>query len=125
MNSTPAASKARRIASSLAAVREVSRSATSARLIVFTPNDASRAKSTALHRRSARAARIWAPDNGAVFILTCHPYGLFHPIWGDRIEADIIGLEDWYEIPAVDNAPLARRTPLFHRRLGRPDHHGR
>ena len=39
INSTPATSKARLIASSLAAVRDVPFSATSARLIVFTPTE--------------------------------------------------------------------------------------
>jgi len=58
MNSTPADSSARRSASSLAAVIEVSRSASSARLTVFTPKDASLARSIALHFKSARAALI-------------------------------------------------------------------
>jgi hypothetical protein len=48
MNSTPEASKARRMAISLAAVNEVPSSATSARLIVFTPRADSRARSAAL-----------------------------------------------------------------------------
>jgi hypothetical protein len=56
MNSTPAASEARRTASSLATVSEVPSSATSARLIVFTPRADSRARSAALHLRRARAA---------------------------------------------------------------------
>jgi hypothetical protein len=58
MNSTPAASKARRTAKSFAAVREVWSSATSARRMVFRPNAASRARSSAVHLRRARAARI-------------------------------------------------------------------
>jgi hypothetical protein len=69
MNSTPAASKARRTAKSLAMVIDVSPSASSARLIVASPNAASRASSAALHRRRARAARIWALFNGFGFIV--------------------------------------------------------
>src|SRR5579871_5968973 len=62
MNSTPAASKARRIASSLAAVSDVGPSATSALRTVFAPREAAFARSAALHRSSARAARIWAAE---------------------------------------------------------------
>ena len=69
MNSTPAASKARRTAKSLATVREVLSSASSARLIVAIPKAASRASSAALQRRRARAARIWALFNGFGFIV--------------------------------------------------------
>ena len=58
MNSTPAASEARRIASSLAAVSEVPSSATSARRIVLAPRADSFARSAALHLSNARAARI-------------------------------------------------------------------
>jgi hypothetical protein len=58
MNSTPAASSARRTAKSLATVSEVLSSASSARLIVLSPSDDSRARSPALHLRRARAARI-------------------------------------------------------------------
>jgi hypothetical protein len=58
MNSTPAFSNARRIASSFAAVNEVTSSATSALRTVFAPTDDSRARSAALHLRSARAALI-------------------------------------------------------------------
>ncbi len=64
MNSTPAASKARRTAKSFAMVIDVSPSASSARLIVASPKAASRASSAALHRRRARAARIWALFKG-------------------------------------------------------------
>jgi len=67
MNSTPATSKARRTAKSLATVREVLSSASSARLIVAIPKAASRASSAALQRRRARAARIWALFNGFGF----------------------------------------------------------
>ena len=69
MNSTPATSKARRTARSLATVREVLSSASSARLIVAIPKAASRASSAALQRRRARAARIWALFNGFGFIV--------------------------------------------------------
>jgi hypothetical protein len=58
MNSTPAASNARRTARSLATVSEVLSSASSARLIVLSPSADARARSSALHLRRARAARI-------------------------------------------------------------------
>ena len=64
MNTTPAPSRARRTARSLAAVMEVSPSANSARRIVATLNELSRARSSALHRISERAARICALVNG-------------------------------------------------------------
>jgi hypothetical protein len=76
MNSTPAASRARRMASSFAAVSEVAPSATSALRIVLAPNAASLARSAALHRSSARAARIWAAESAPVFIRQKFPYGL-------------------------------------------------
>jgi hypothetical protein len=58
MNSTPAASNARRIARSLAAVIEVSRSASSALRIVRKLTADWRERSSAVHLRSARAALI-------------------------------------------------------------------
>ena len=58
MNSTPAASNARRIARSLAAVIEVSRSASSARRIVRKLTADWRERSSAVHLMSARAALI-------------------------------------------------------------------
>jgi hypothetical protein len=70
MNSTPAASSVRRTAKSLAIVIDVSLSASSALLIVARPKAASRASSAALHRRSARAARICALFKGFRCILT-------------------------------------------------------
>jgi hypothetical protein len=69
MNTTPAASRARRTAKSFATVREVSSSASSARLIVLSPNADSRARSSALHLRRARAARIWELLNPFTFIV--------------------------------------------------------
>jgi hypothetical protein len=82
MNSTPADSKARRMASSLAEVSDVPSSATSARLIVFTPTEDSRAKSTALHRNNARAALICALVIPEVRMLTLNPIGFIKPILG-------------------------------------------
>jgi hypothetical protein len=58
MNSTPAATKALRIAKLFAAVSEVSSIANSARRIVVRPTDEDRARSSALQRTSALAARI-------------------------------------------------------------------
>jgi hypothetical protein len=69
MNSTPPTSKARRTAKSFAVVIDVLSSASSARLIVASPNAASRASSAALHRRRARAARIWPLFNGFGFMV--------------------------------------------------------
>src|SRR5262249_25089793 len=66
MNSTPAASKARRTAKSLAAVIEVSSSVSSARRIVATLRSDRRARSSALQRRRPRAALIWALVSGLV-----------------------------------------------------------
>jgi hypothetical protein len=48
---------------------DVSPPASSARLIVASPKAASRASCAALHRRRARAARIWALFNGFGFIV--------------------------------------------------------
>jgi hypothetical protein len=59
MNSMPAASKVRRIARSLAAVRAVGPSANSALRIVATPTEDSFARSSARQRIRDRAARIW------------------------------------------------------------------
>ena len=58
MNSIPAASSACRMAASFAAVTGISPSITSTRRIVATPTFDSRAKSSALKRSIARAARI-------------------------------------------------------------------
>jgi hypothetical protein len=58
MNSTPAFSSARRTARSFATVIEVLFSEPSARLIVARPKAASRARSSALHLNSPRAALI-------------------------------------------------------------------
>ena len=58
MNSIPAASNAWRSAASLASVTGISPSTTSARRIVATPTLEAVARSRALHRSSARAARI-------------------------------------------------------------------
>jgi hypothetical protein len=57
MNSIPAVSNARRMAASFASVTGISPSMTSALRIVATPTFDARAKSRAVHRISARAAR--------------------------------------------------------------------
>ena len=57
MNSTPAASSARRRAASLGSVTGISPSTTSTRRIVATPTFEALARSRALQRSSARAAR--------------------------------------------------------------------
>ena len=58
MKPIPAASRARRIAASFASVTRTSPSTTSALRMVATPTFEARAKSRAVHRISARAARI-------------------------------------------------------------------
>jgi hypothetical protein len=58
MNSMPAASKAWRSAASLGSVTGISPSTTSARRIVATPTFEAAARSRAVHRSRARAARI-------------------------------------------------------------------
>jgi hypothetical protein len=60
MNSMPASSSARRIAKSFGAVSEVAAPVSSALRIVVSPTDDERARSSALQRRSALAARICA-----------------------------------------------------------------
>jgi hypothetical protein len=81
MNSTPAASRARRIAKSFAAVIEVAVSVNSARRTVATLNEVCRARSSALHRMSERAALICALVSGFELILTCFSaYAMFHII---------------------------------------------
>jgi hypothetical protein len=80
VNSTPAASNARRTAKSLAAVIDVSSAVSSARRIVVTPTDDAFARSAALQRMRARAARIWALVRGEEDMLTYHfsMYRLYH-----------------------------------------------
>src|SRR5262245_51183896 len=93
MNSTPAASNVRRTAESLAAVIDVFSSANSARRIVVTPSVDWRARSSALQRRRARAALIWALVRGLSFILTRFiSLGINHT---ERIEP---GRLDWSEV---------------------------
>jgi hypothetical protein len=58
MNSIPAVSNARRMAKSFAAVSFVALARNSARRMVVTPSEVSRARSSALQRINARAARI-------------------------------------------------------------------
>jgi hypothetical protein len=70
MNSTPAVSNARRTARSLETVIDVASSVSSARRIVVTPSAACPARSSALHRSKARAARICADVSIFSFILT-------------------------------------------------------
>jgi len=81
MNSTPAASKARRTARSFTVVIEVSSFVSSARRIVATLNDVCRARSSALHRIRDRAALICALLSGFEPILTSFKsYAIFHSI---------------------------------------------
>jgi hypothetical protein len=79
INSTPAASRARRIAKLFAAVSEVSSVANSARRIVVSPTAEDRARSSALQRTKARAARIWELFRGFPLELFIS-YGMFHSI---------------------------------------------
>jgi len=75
MNSTPAASNARRTARSFAAVMEVSLSVSSARRIVLAPREEAVANSAALHLRSALAALICEPKSFP-FMLTFNLCGI-------------------------------------------------
>src|SRR5262249_41109972 len=128
MNSTPAASRARRTAKSLAVVIDVWASVSSARRIVVTPRVDSRARSSALQRRRARAALICALVRGFSFMLTrLIPCGIIHTVRSgyDRIDLRanaIFRLGGRYEVGQVGK--ILRESQLFHRRLGRPDHHG-
>src|SRR6516165_5084415 len=130
MNSTPAASSARRSAWSLAAVSEVLFSVNSARRIVVTPTAECRARSSALQWTSARAALSCALVS-AVAILTNSfrmilfiPYEMGHELrliskryFGPRRK------RGRYETAGVENGSTG--PPLLHRRLRRPHHHGR
>ena len=102
MNSTPAASSARRTAKSFAAVRAVRPTATSARLIVFTPSADSRARSAALHCSRARAALICALERGSDFMLTCAPIWVISPHMGEYGFVKISRLEGQYETGRVE-----------------------
>ena len=82
MNSTPAPSSARRTAKSLAAVRDVSFFESSARRIVATLRSDFRAKSSALQRRRARAALIWALESGLAILTQITAYATFHIMLG-------------------------------------------
>jgi hypothetical protein len=70
INSIPAASRARRTERSFAAVIEVLSNVSSARRMVVTPTADSRARSSAVHRISARAALICPLVRGLRFMLT-------------------------------------------------------
>src|SRR5262249_24700308 len=128
MNSTPAASRARRTAKSLAAVIEVSSSVSSARRIVATLRSDRRARSPALHRRRERAALIWALVSGLTILTRISAYAMINIILDDAWHRphsvanaiSVPGGRD--EIERVDK--VIRRSPLLHWRFGRPDHHG-
>jgi hypothetical protein len=64
MNSTPAPSSARRMAKLFGAVIDVSPTVSSARRIVVAPTEEALARSAALQRMRALAARIWALVRG-------------------------------------------------------------
>jgi len=82
MNTIPAASSAWRTARSLAAVIEVSSSVSSALRMVVTLTADARARSSALHRTSARPARSWALVSGFDAMLTVLiPNDIIHSIW--------------------------------------------
>jgi hypothetical protein len=128
MNSTPAASSARRRAWLFAAVREVLFSVSSARRIVVTPTAECRARSSALHRTSARPALSCALVRGVtIWVLT----GSFRMVWFIPYEAkrelpepanSILSHGGRYEAVGVENG--SDEPPLFHRRVRRPGHHG-
>lgn len=80
MKSTPADSKARRIARSLAAVNDVSPSVSSARRMVATLKSDCRARSSAFQRTRARAALICALVSGFGMLTSINAYAIFHSI---------------------------------------------
>src|SRR6516162_4062073 len=130
MNSTPAVSRARRTAKSLAAVIDVWSSASSARRMVATPTADSLARSSARHRRNARAALIWPLVRGFGFILTAQIlYDIVHIVqYSDdhriaHIADAIFRTRGSHETGRVDKT--LRRSLLIHWRLGCPDYHGR
>src|SRR5262249_20891224 len=129
MNSTPAASKARRTAKSLAAVIEVSSSVSSARRMVATLRSDRPARSSALQRRRARAALIWALVSGLVILTRIVAYAIIHIILAyvrhkPRCVANaIFSRGGRHEIAGVDK--VTWWSALIHRRLRRPHHHGR
>jgi hypothetical protein len=83
MNSTPAASSARRTAKSLAAVIEVSSSVSSARRMVATLRSDCRARSSALQRRRERAALIWELVSGLTILTRMAAYAIIYSILDD------------------------------------------
>src|SRR6187397_1571073 len=129
MNSTPAASRARRTAASFAAVMEVALSESSARRTVATPTAEFSARSSARQRRRARAARIWALVRagwGRSFMLTLVvSYDMLLII---RSPDDRLSPAPWQAPEEAHECPrwktLRHRSPFLHRRVGRPDHHG-
>jgi hypothetical protein len=128
MNSTPAASKARRTAKSLAAVIEVSSSASSARRMVATLKSDCRARSSALQRRRERAALIWALLSGLAILTHTNAYAMINIILDDvrhkpcSVSNAIFNQGGRHEIAGVDK--LTWWSALIHRRLGRPGHYG-
>src|SRR5260370_6116373 len=129
MNSTPALSRARRTARSLATVIDVSSSAPSARRIVASPRAASRARSSALQRNKPRAALICGLVKGFnldVDFIRILRYVSDHMIlsWNRSKIANVIsGQRGSHELKCVDKNDEG--SPQFHRWLGRPDHLGR
>src|SRR5262245_11183362 len=96
--------------------------------MVARPTADSRARSSALQCRRARAARICAGVSALGLILTS--YELYDPIHIIQSETDmripkgdvIFDPGGRREIKRVDKA--LREPPHFHRRLRRPDHYG-
>src|SRR5262249_34908463 len=129
MNSTPAASKARRTAKSLAAVIEVSSSVSSARRIVATLRSDRRARSSALQRRRERAALIWALVSGLAILTRITAYDIIHIILDDvrhkprSVANAIFNRGGRHEIAGMDK--VMWWSALIRRWLRRPDHHGR
>src|SRR5580704_14958747 len=103
MNSTPAASNARRTALLFGPVIDVSFSVSSARLIVATPTPEVRARSSARQRRSARAARIWSLVKCFCFTLTTQILNDMH---------DIIRMTAYHRICALSNEPNPEENPM-------------
>src|SRR5438105_1563892 len=98
--------------------------------MVARPTADSRARSSAIQCRRARAARICAGVSGLGLILTSYELYDLIPIIQSETGNAPVPKEDVIfdaggrrEIKRVDKA--LREPPRFHRRLGRSDHHGR
>src|SRR5438034_8485454 len=124
MKSTPAASRARRTAKSLAAVIDVVSAASSARRMVASPKVAFLARSSAVQPRRARAALIWRLVKGLGRMLTPEiSYDMIRIIrqFPNCSNGHFRVVEERDGVERADKA--IPEPPNLHRRLERPHHH--